>query len=60
MRMISCKLNFRKFSASGLDIFTQLVLIGIYQNASVFATPSVLEAILQTRYDKFVAAYVDF
>ena len=36
------------------------MLIVICQNASVFATPSVLEAILQTRYDKFFAAYVNF
>lgn len=60
MKKPFCKLNFRQFSATGLDTFTQLVLIGIYQNASVFATPPIVEAALRTLYDKFVIAYADF
>ena len=60
MKMPFCKLNFRQFSATSLDTFTQLVLIGIYQNATVFVTPPVIEALLKTLYDKFVTAYADF
>ena len=60
MRKPICKLTFRQMSATDLDTFSQGVLIGIYQNTLVFATPVIAEVDLQTIYNDYVAAYVAY
>lgn len=60
MRKPICKLTFRQMSATDLDTFSQGVLIGIYQNTLVFATPVIAEVDLQTIYNDYVTAYVDY
>ena len=47
-------------SATDLDTFSQGVLIGIYQNTLVFATPVIAEVDLQTIYNDYVTAYVAY
>ncbi|MGV9004892.1 hypothetical protein [Flavobacterium sp.] len=60
MNIPSCKLNFRQFSGSGLDTFTQLVLAGIYPNATQFLAPPInLSAYTATR-NLFVSSFVEY
>mgnify|MGYP003503629454 CR=1 FL=1 len=47
-------------NATDLDTFSQGVLIGIYQNTLVFATPVIAEVDLQTIYNDYVTAYVAY
>ena len=60
MRIPVCKLNFRQFSATGLDTFSQLVLAGIYENTTPFATPPIDEANYKAKQQDFLAAYVEY
>lgn len=60
MRIPFCKLDFRQFSATGLDTFSQLVLAGIYLNAIIFGAPPVTEADYIIIRNKFVDAFVEY
>ena len=60
MRIPICKLNFRQFSATGLDTFSQLVLAGIYENTTPFATSPVDEARYKLKQQDFLEAYVEY
>lgn len=60
MRIPICKLFFRQYSATGLDTFSQLVLAGIYDNTTEFATPPIDEASYKAKQQDFLAAYVEY
>ena len=56
----SCKLNFRQFSATGLDTFSQGVLVGVYPNATEFPTPPISEGDYKTTREIFVGAFGEY